>query len=156
MSKCQKQLVHRRPQATSYLAEHDPTEPEVHVADDGERAQYTRRHSSAFLFWNDGHCHLIHIIGFCRGLHKIIDRGLDFTCFWTHLGCISCWDFADSHGVTTGHSSLAPEGRVCPPWVVPSSKILRRSRNWEESWPKVDAKDGSGWRINKNHERHLN
>jgi hypothetical protein len=33
---------------------------------------------------------------------------------------------------------------------------LRRSRNWEESWPKVDAKDGSGWRINKNHERHLN
>lgn len=30
-------------EATSYLAEHDPTEPEVHVADDGERAQYTRR-----------------------------------------------------------------------------------------------------------------
>lgn len=29
--------------ATSYLAEHDPTEPEVHVADDGERAQYTRK-----------------------------------------------------------------------------------------------------------------
>jgi len=29
--------------ATSYLAEHDPAELEVHVADDGQRAQYTRK-----------------------------------------------------------------------------------------------------------------
>lgn len=29
--------------ATSYLAEHDPSEPEIHVSDDGERSTYTRR-----------------------------------------------------------------------------------------------------------------
>ena len=35
--------------ASSYLAEHDPNEPEVHLADDKERAEYCCRKTCPLL-----------------------------------------------------------------------------------------------------------